>query len=451
MPFEGEAPSYRAIRRLATNARVQEVLGQIRVPPPASLQTLDVIKGLVKPTEFLPRLVIAIDGSFQPYEPRKGFPGAELAYLTISTVILDVSKLAELGQAVQQPVPSEYRKLESAESLDTVLPGCNVIFKDEPHARASFRRRFYEALEHQAGWEGCENLLQTYEALLKLRPQPPKGCPWEECEEVDVKPVNGTGVFSCACGQRRMFSTDALRIHEGINASGSSGKAFGEVMQVLERLRLVHILRMMEQKNLLPVLSRVAFVVDGPLAVYGHPAWLSFSIYQELTRINNVLRQKGLPDLLVIGIEKTGIFADHLAKLDQDEQGSPNRLPRQAVYLLTDEYIKKNIIFSNSPDEYGKQTYFGRKFFYKTRSGSLLVASVPFLEERHRQLRTAAPEQFPRIADALAVLDRLETTRYPNALIPLTAAHAEATLPMNIGRKILESLARDLMESKRAG
>jgi hypothetical protein len=216
-------------------------------------------------------------------------------------------------------------------------------------------------------------------------------------------------------------------------------------MQILERLKLIHILRMIEQKGLLPVLSQLAFVVDGPLAVYGHPAWLSQAIYQELRRINQLLRKLNLPDLLVIGIEKSGIFVEHLLRLDQDEKGVPDRLPRQSVYLPTDAYIKRNIVFSESSQLYGKQTYFGRKFFYKTKAGSLLVAAVPFLDPRHHDTSTAEPEQFPRLGDALNLLDRLETTRYPNALIPLTAAHAEATLPMNIGRQVLEKLARDLM------
>lgn len=446
MPFEGEATSWRAIKRLASNPRVQELLRAIRLPERERDGAPQLLAAAVRPSEFLPRLAVAIDGSWQDYQPQKGFPGAELAYLTVSTVILDVRKLADLAQQrYQQPPPTEYRKLENAESLDTVLPGCNVIFRDEPHARASFRRGFYESLEQQQGWEGCENVLATYEALLAHRHQANTGCPWEECEDPEGKQYRGFGNYTCVCGRRRLYSTDSLRIHEGINPVGSSGKAFGEVMQVLERVKLVHILRMIEQKNLLPVLSQIAFVIDGPLAVYGHPAWLSQAIYQELRRINQLIRQRGLPDLLIIGIEKSGIFVEHLLRLDQDEHGVPDRLPTQSAFLLTDAYIKQNIIFSDSAEPYGKQTYFGRKFFYKTKARSLLVAAVPFLDPAHHNISTARPEQYPRLADALNLLDSLETTRYPNALIPLTAAHAEATLPMNIGRRILESLARELM------
>jgi hypothetical protein len=450
MPFEGEAPSYKAIKRLASNPKVQEILGAIRLPENQDLIDPETLKAQIASSDFVPRLAIAIDGSWQDYQPQKGFPGAELAYLTVSTVVIDVRKLVELsGKQVHQPPPTEYRRIENTESVDAVLPGCNVVLHTQPHARASFRRVLYDALVEQVGWEGCESLLQTYEALLAHREEANPGCPWEECSKPNPKQFRGFGIYKCSCGERDIYSTDSLRIYEGINPTGSSGKAFGEVMQVLERIKLVHVLRMIEQKELLPVLSQIAFVVDGPLAVYGHPAWLSHCIYKELRRINGELRKRGLPDLLVVGIEKSGVFAEHLQRLDQDSSGAPNKIPRQSVYLLTDQYIKRNIILSESKEQYGSQTYFGRKFFYKTRAGSLLVGAVPFLEDAHRNTRVADAAQFPRLPDVLALLDRLETTRYPNALIPLTAAHAEATLPMNIGRKILESLARDLMRPAR--
>jgi hypothetical protein len=47
-------------------------------------------------------------------------------------------------------------------------------------------------------------------------------------------------------------------------------------------------------------------------------------------------------------------------------------------FLPTDDYIKQRVIFSDSAKRYGTDTYFGRKFFYKTQSGARIVANVPF-------------------------------------------------------------------------
>jgi hypothetical protein len=42
------------------------------------------------------------------------------------------------------------------------------------------------------------------------------------------------------------------------------------------------------------------------------------------------------------------------------------------------------------------------------------------------------------------LLDELISSRYPNSLQPIVAAHAEASIPFNLGKKVLERLARDL-------
>ena len=87
-----------------------------------------------------------------------------------------------------------------------------------------------------------------------------------------------------------LYSTDALRIQEVMQPAGTNETVYGAVLQVMERLWLVHILRTLEAKQMLQVLSRMAIVLDGPLAVYNYPAWLSQAIYRELKRLNQLVR-----------------------------------------------------------------------------------------------------------------------------------------------------------------
>jgi hypothetical protein len=103
-----------------------------------------------------------------------------------------------------------------------------------------------------------------------------------------------------------IYSTDALRIHERFSHDGTNGEAFGLVSEVWGKILLVHLLRCFERQGLLDKLDRLAFVLDGPLAVFGPPAWISASISAELKRINGVFRKKSGTDLLILGIEKTG-------------------------------------------------------------------------------------------------------------------------------------------------
>ena len=87
-------------------------------------------------------------------------------------------------------------------------------------------------------------LLDTYEVLLDRKPTTrPQSCPYDElgCDQTFLI---GRGLTTCSCSeQRAIWSTDALRIHERFHDVGTNGEAFGEVMQVWERLLLVHLLR----------------------------------------------------------------------------------------------------------------------------------------------------------------------------------------------------------------
>lgn len=455
MPYEGEFAQYRSLRRIAESERIKELLGNYKLRSAtgaaASLPKIPAVQ--LPQSDWTPDWVLAVDGSHHEVQVKNGFPGAEASYLTVASVLLDVEKIRKLDQ--NRPVdPKVFRTTEQAESIDWAFPGCNVISEGERSAADSLRRSLFEVFGGSRMATDGESLLETYEALLAYKPTGVRDqrCPYEDCPENEGAYRRGSGKYACTCNLARpLYSADALRIHEGMNPAGSNGKMFAEIMQVLERVWVVHILRTMEKQRWLPSLRKLAIVLDGPLAIFGHPAWLSQAIIKELSRINAVAKEAaGGQDILLIGIEKTGEFVEHFNQLNLDENGNPDQFPRQSVALLTDSYIKQNIIFSESPKPYGRDTYFGRKFFYKTSSGAHIVAMLPFLSEAHENLTTAEFSQYPRLSDAIALLDQLVSSRYPNALSPLVAANAEAAIPLNLGKKVLERLAKELITQDRS-
>lgn len=453
MPYEGEFASYKSLNRLASSERVRELLGSYKVRERTSGSNPLPLAPLPAPiSNWLPDIVLAVDGSHAEVRVENGFPGAEASYITVSSVLLDVARMRQLD--AQRPVdPHEFRKIEEADSIDCALPGCNVVCGGEDSASASLRRKLFdEFLFRRMDPEG-ETLLETYEALLAFKPDNERDelCPYadEGCPNPDTGYHRATGQYACHCPlSSSLYSTDALRIHEGMNPAGTNGALFAEIMQVWERVWVIHFLRTLEHKGWLSSLRRIAVILDGPLAVFGHPAWLSSAIEKELKRLNEAVRKAtGGQDILLLGIEKGGVFADHFLELDRNPDGSTDRFPLQAVGLLDDAYIKQNIIFSKSERPYGRQTYFGRKFLYKTRTGALVVGVLPYLREGDDDLTHAEVEQYPRIADALSLLDELVCVRYPNSISALVAAHAEAAIPLHLGNDILSQLARRLVNS----
>lgn len=449
MPYEGEFAGYSSLRRIVESERVKNLLGNYKIRDiDNSLDSLQILEPVsIEPSDWKPKILIAIDGSHAEISIKNGFPGAEAAYITIASVILDLEKMRELDQ--QRPVnPKKFKKTQKAESIDGALPGCNVVYEGESSAEASLRKAVFEIFKDHRMSDNGESLLDTYEALLKYKPDTERKqkCPYEDCP-TNADYSRGINQYSCSCiFSKPLYSTDALRFHERMVPAGTNGAIFSEIMQTLERVWVIHILRTMESEAWLSSLRRLAIVLDGPLAVFGQPAWISQAIRKELYRLNDLVRKAtGGKDILLIGVEKTGQFVQHFEDIDRNSEGVSGVFPKQAVGLLTDSYIKKNIIFSEGTKMYGDATYFGRKFFYKTKSGARLVASLPFLKEDHRDMTRAQQSQYPRLADAIGLLDQLVSSRFANAFTPLVLANSEAAIPLSLGKKVLESLAQELM------
>ena len=138
----------------------------------------------------------------------------------------------------------------------------------------------------------------------------------------------------------------------------------------------------------------------------------------------------------------------HFDEIDQTETLGEALFPPRSYMLLTDRYIKGRIIYSDSPKPYGEDTYFGRKFLYKTASGARIVGSIPFLAPDQETLESDDPACFPRFADTCALLDALVSSRYKNALTPLISAHAQAAIPLHLGAKVLRQLAKALIQQE---
>ncbi len=460
MGYENEFAGYSPVRRIVQDKRIKELLSEYDIvqAPPSDKNALDVACTTITPDSlprnqgWVPDWVISIDGSQLAAKAENGFPGAEVNYLSVAAVLVNLKRMKELD--AKRPVdPLLFRETQSTGGIDSVLPGRNVTIRGERDPRSSLRHGLLREMDKHSAFEKGETLLNTYHELLLYKPAGKvQRCPYGEDCGLGARGEyeRGVGAYNCPCHLKLpLYSTDALRVHERFNPVGENGEIFGEIRQVLEQLWLVHVLRSMEE-SFLYAFPRLAIVVDGPLAVFGQPAWLSGVIKDELQRINGKLREATGDDLLIVGVEKSGFFVDHFAKMcDAADRGQSDlRIPPQTAILLTDDYIRKHIVYSEGTHPYGEATYFGRKLFYRTRAGARIVATLPFLESEHENLDTANVEQFPRLADALNLFDSLASSRYPNALFPISLAHGEAAIPLHLGGRVLERLARELMQKK---
>lgn len=455
MGFEGEFAHYEPLRKLLSSDKVNDFISRLKIRDTSSdkkfVSQNIITKDSLSSDACQPDLILSIDGSYMESPVKKGFPQANIGYIVVASVLLDMTKIKSIENQ-DFPDPRDVMSTETAQTIEAVFPGCNVMDKDETEAvdtKSWFRKKLYEELETHRFFDGGETLLETYEYLLNLRLKQGIGrLPKNPIDGVEKDMTIDFGKYSCPYSRKPLYSTDALRLHELINPTGSNGDMFGQTMSVLEKLTFMNILRSFEKKSWLGTLRRVAFFLDGPLAVFSTPSWLASSIETELKRINDLQKEINHQDMIVIGLEKAGTFFNHFEELDTSVDGAQDLFPRQTALLLNDGYIKKNIIYSTSEKPYGEDTYFGRKFFYKTKSGCCLVPVLAFYSDEQKKLETAKPEQFPRLLDIMELLDALVSNRYPNSITPLISAHTEAAIPFNLGQKLFDEIARKIREQK---
>ena len=293
MPYEGEYAHYQPLKRIVESERVQQLLRRSRVLDSASRVQQATPTSAPPAGSTIPTLVLAIDGSYAEVDVRNGYPGAKVGYCSVASVVLNLAE-GERLDAVRPVNPIQFRQTEAPSSDASALPGCNVITRDHVSAKDSFRESAFD-LFHDAivDEEGNERLLATFRALLAYKPVGTIVCPYSHLG-CDKQVTISIDMSTCQCERRKpLYPTDALRIHERFNDdSGSNGEAFGLVMSIWERLILIHLLRCFEQRNWIDRLNTIAFFLDGPLAIFGPPAWLSAAISSELQRLNRVIREK---------------------------------------------------------------------------------------------------------------------------------------------------------------
>lgn len=448
MAGKGDITSSRSLTRLAQAARVKQLLQTAR-PIAPDHQAAPILPVQAPPaTDHIPLHAVTIDGSYVELPVRSGYPGASVGYVTVAGVLLNLMRLEQLDR--DRPIdPVEFRKTEMAATIDEALPGSNVVTGEHLSALASFREALFEAYQkHTLQDSVSSSLLDTFNHLLSLKPQSkPIKCPREDCEhELHIS----RETTQCHCDRGcRIYSTDSLRLHERFNEIGSNGEAFGLAMQVWERVLLVDFVRFFKKLLSPREFSQLIFLVEGPLAVFGPPAWLSAAICTELKQINTKARGAMGQDMMIVGIETSGSFVTHFEDIDQSEKPGVLRFKPRDYFMPTDQYIRERILPSDSAKRYGQDTYFGRKFFYKTRSGARIVANIPFLSEAQDTLESSDIALYPQFGTICSVLDRLASSQATNTLAPIISAHAHAAIPIKMGKHVLQQLARKLMEQNR--
>ena len=441
MPYRNEYASSDSLWRLVESESVKEFQGMIRHGGPEEAaeppEALTPPRGQDRVTR-----IIVIDGSTVTSAVRIGYPGAEAALLQLAAVIIDLEALRSIPPA-SIPRPSAIRGMEDCRTLDAVLPGRNVVRRDvaDDTPERYFRFTIHQMLSGRKVDRDHETLIETMRAITPSRDG--FRCPVEGCEKT-IPALEGTG--ECPCARREpVFETDNLRLHERFEDHGSSAQAYTAAQQVVEHLAMANIMRFFEHHGWWNAFRTTAFVMDGPLAIFGMPAWLKRHVQGEVSRLHEQALARGGPGVMLFGVEKSGMFLEHLKALDQSSRGGPRARLESGLALAPDrEYIHRHIAL-RPPDAkpHGDVTDYGRRLLYKNKLGQHSVVMAPIVSAEGQNRDCVDEAAYPRLGEALDIMDEFSTYLFEDGFAPLVRAHAHAAIPLKAGIGLLTELFAD--------
>ena len=481
MPYLNEFAKNIGNQKLVASTGLKEMLKVVQfIISDNEHERLDdfVIEEKIKPDHNLFQYAFVIDGSKFETAINEGSE-AKMALFNINQCVVDIKEFTHYLKD-KFPLPKQYQKIKNDIILNTFLPIRGMRTAEHNNEKDFFRHTLYTNLkrldntiiewlkEHNIEVKHKETLLETYEYLLGLMKDiknVPHPCP--HCRKLgktftldkfrqeipdpfsDNVSVKLEHMIDCQCkiDPMKLYITDLLGLNEQLQNETSNEALTTQIMLIFEKLVLINLLKILKKNQLKDILEKSIFILDGSLAIYSHAAWLSEAINKEIIDIKNHY------NVLVLGVEKTGNFVDHLKKIDSHFATDP--LKNGLLFFLNDDYIKEHVKIYDSNGFYGQNNYFGKKLFYKNKNGKLFVINVAFEDEADKvvDLNQRNTEQYrqkiKRLNDIAMLLDNFYSQSYDNALSLISLANDGASLSTSyLGKKLLNDFVQESLKEK---
>jgi len=452
MPYDNQFGSKTAHSEIVKNPDVQEFLKKCKpIHPPSDEGDNAILEGFVTPPSYdkasLVNHVIASDGSLYVSSIDERLPSIKAAYLKFSTILIEMAEFSGLQDSQTNMIdPFKVAALRrNRDALSVVFPLSNLKLEEDNGVRETFRRQTEDFLSSKAtrfqADDANTSLLSTLTELALLRPDDGQHqgmikihkCPQKDCEHGNIYLDPQKNDQVCPTCERRLYISDCLRLWEAVNDFYPDQEPASRFMSYIEHLLPVHYLRNL--RDFSPnILSNIAVLIDGPLAVFGNAAWLYRSIMQFFYDLNKDKREP-----VVMGLQKGGYVAEYMHMLQK-------RIPPNRLFSITDDFRYNYLGVERSKNGFGAETYYGHDFVFKTPSGKLFVFALPYPFQSKSTANFVSEkvriDRYPTLAKALRLITEVETDLYKNALAPIALAHRYTAISLRPGGRVLDILGR---------
>ena len=375
--------------------------------------------------------VWAVDGSFVSVQSQER-PSREVAFVKTALITIDRAKLDLIDK--DHPHPLHLQDVMTGSGLfhATVFPLRNI---------RSSKGTNYDRVRHiirdsvSADEEGAFYDTLKWLAYQKWLPSPTSS-PAFECphcpEKFEVGLPAEADSGRCPHCNGDVFLTDMIGFHLDMGEDSAPDSIASAYMSVMEHLMLFTPIRLCWGHRDKGLLNDTLFIKDGPLSLRGQ--------YSKLVpRVRSFLqfaRDRNRP-VHIIGQEKTGTFADHLASIVRF--GAPHeRGAKPSFAALSHEYVRREVY--RAPDlsnPYGLRTNWGEKVYLKLDPGTYMVLNVP-TGHYNPDPKFPGESNLIGLGRILATIPSLVSHKFEGALFPIELANGISSMSSYPSAKILE-------------
>lgn len=411
--------------------------------------------------------IFSVDGSYADIPVDESYPSARAGYIQWS---INLIRLYEDSKVEKNGIinPTEYNKLMEAYTQSLDLPIYNTLLQPYNTLRDSIRFKINEYLERIKTYdkEGISILDTLYEIISEEDFKNNFKCINTMCrshkENIGLNKVDFNNIHresTCKyCGEK-LYLIDYLRLHEIVEEEFGASGILSRLCRVLEQLYpinfIMNLLGSDESENVkFEALSKIGFMLDGPLAIYGEPAKLHKNIHKYLVEVNKKLKMRGFNPLIYFGITKTGTVVDHIRSAvdyikNKEFKSDTDILPKRKLLIISDDYRFKYIHPPTKNSAFGEETYYGQDMVYFDNKSNFYVINVmyPFEKKdtnfKNKKFDIDIYTQINKISN---LLESLEVDLYDMALLPIVLAHKYAAISCNPGVCSLTEFSKDIIK-----
>ncbi len=315
MPYSGQQASKGGHSDLIRNPDVEGFLKNCNyLREPTDKEGSEIAKEFLSAPQggLLPEIVAAEDAS--PYSDpiSKKFPSTQVGYVKVSMVAFQMDKFDGLTDKNELVDPFKVAELhKDANAVSFTLPGSNVRYENSSTVRDGFRRAVHDQIsdDRTRFSKSAPNVREMLFDIEGGSISVPK-CP--SCGS-DSQPftfqLNTAPLVCHNCGEK-VYATDSLRLHETISDYGDNTQAITRFMNVIEHLLVATLVKALSETSL-SNLSKWAFIIDGPLAIFGQPSKIHAPLMAFYHNLSQKMIQAGYEPPLIMGLQKEGMVMEH--------------------------------------------------------------------------------------------------------------------------------------------